>query len=1131
METTATISNLIDQMSRGGSVLNQWDAVLNIKEELVNELFQVQFEFSNNENWKRITLAYCQLFPNPIGEGNLALYTRIQAILAKPSLLFLGNNQAFVKVHFYASGSTGIASKIVAPNFDPKKDSNPNDPDLIWKETKLTNTDFICEVPLTAISGETEASESSIEFVLDFPAGSFNSPLFSDIKNTEELQLQLKNYLLTNKVRYVINSIKTDLLNQIPQMAPKAFKINVLTTNESKNIFQIFIATENPVQKNLTIAVNEPIPDGYGLSVFFNAAIAKQLTSSLMIQVWAFMQSNLAFPGETNLQLGPEFRPDDAVVLGILNINKTKQVPPINPKNPNIMLDIQKTKQISISGQPSFTIYGDDVPGSNAWYLTPKVVWAKLPGTDLPQFSLVKYNSNGGGISGFCRFSVQLMVDPAQKDAVKKEMPNAEFPQFDWIQSGAIFTYTIDGKTMSARSEPSNFGSQQAVFSVELTDEKAMAAFVNAFHSGSGGGLFSISYDLSANTRLPAVTVVTKFDSTLAYQYQQENRYKTETRYSRDTWGNTHSEQVQVYVGTFVKEMLTQTQAATVVVTPGAGLTPTLLDMVKTWANQQLQKDVEQSITTAMNLMKNPSNDFSLQNVSSFTNTLITSNVVPWYFDIEGSLPPFDNETWKNVYSEVNQQELEVTFTIQEDLGAHDIDRVNLTFQYGDVPSVTHTFSVGDQNSWSIKKPGQFNGNDFKKDYKYKYEVIYSSSKESGNTPQPLSTDWITSELNIVNIGLVDLGLMAVTFAASNIDWEDGNNAEIKVKEITVDWNWLVGSGEAILNATFILNKKQDSVMSTLRSVHPTNNQVYEYSLTFLMSDGTKLYSKGLNGTSSLQQINHPLSDVNVSVLPLFSDDVKVVVLRATFDDEQNGIHLSKQWQAISKPDKQGNLVLDSSSFNSWDFKAISSNLNMTTIVFSGTWVNKKNVQKAIPKTLIIGTNNTLLISDTQKTVTAVIDASNVTFVDSKKDGVYCVVAQVGNTIQGDAKAPTNLLDNSKTITFIKNYPAIQYYAAENILIDEVPEFHYQYTFTQNINNAANTKVTDYWPTIQSTQKTDLPIIPGTPTNAGSQKRIRAIDEKRGLDARTQSLFARHEQFSKSCEETLETFLKTKLKV
>lgn len=1121
--STATIPNLIDQMSRGASVLNKWDAVLNIREELVNELFQAQFELCNNENWKKITITYCQVYPNPVGEGQLAVYTIFQATLSKPSLFFLGNNQAFAKVHFYATGSTGIASKIVSENFNPKTDSNPNDTELVWKETKLTNTDFICEVPLTAISGSTETHENRTEFVLDFPAGSFHSPLFSEVKDTNELQLQIKNYLLTNNVRYVINSIKKDLLNQIPQMAPKAFRINVLTTNEGKNIFQIFIATNNPVQKNLTIGVNEPVPEGYSLSVLFNSTIAKQLKSSLMIQVWAFMQSNLIFPGKTKLQLGPEFAPDDAVVLGILNIDTTKQVITNNPINNKKMLNIQKTKQISIPGQASFTIYGDDVPGSNAWYITPKVIWSKLSGTDLPQFSLVKYNSTGGGVSGFCRFSVQLMIDPVQQAAVKKGIPNAEFPQFDWIQSGAIFTYTVDGVSTSVRSEPSNFGSQQAVFSIPLIDDKATAAFTNAFSSsGSGGGTFGISYDLSANTRLPAVTVVTKFDSTLAYQYQKKNKYKTETRYSKDTWGNTHSKQVQVYVGTFVKEMLTQTQAATVTVTPGKGLTPTMLDMVTTWANQQLQKDVEQSITTAMNLMKNPSNDFSLQNVSSFTNTLKTTNVVPWYFEVEGTLPPLDSETWKKVCTEVNQQELEVAFNIQEDLSKHDIKSVNLTFQYGDIPPVVHVFSTDDQNSWNINKPGKFNGDAFIKDYKYKYDVIYAPSKENGNTPPTLSTDWITADTTVVNIGLIELGLMAVTFAASNIEWEDSNNDGITVKEITVDWNWFVGKGQPILNETLVLDKMNYSVKSTLRSVLPTNNQVYEYSLTFLMSDGTKLQANGLNGTTPIQQINHPLSDINVSVLPLFSDDVKAVVLRATFDDQQNNIHLNKSWTVLSKPDSQGNLVLDTSSFNSWDFKAISKNLNMTTIVFSGTWVNEKNVQTEIPKTLIVGSNNMLLISETQKTVTAVIDASNVDFVAPKMDGVYNVVAQVGDTIQGDTKNPTNLLDNSKTIKFNNTNPAIQYYSAENIAIDDVPEFNFQYTYTENINNAASTKVTDFWANTQSTQKTDLPIIPGTPADAGKQIMARVSNANEGVDARTNVLFEKHDEYVKNCENVLE---------
>jgi hypothetical protein len=195
----------------------------------------------------------------------------------------------------------------------------------------------------------------------------------------------------------------------------------------------------------------------------------------------------------------------------------------------------------------------------------------------------------------------------------------------------------------------------------------------------------------------------------------------------------------------------------------------------------------------------------------------------------------------------------------------------------------------------------------------------------------------------------------------------------------------------------------------------------------------------------------------------------------------------------------------------------------MTTIVFSGTWVNAKNVQKAIPKTLVIGTNNTLLISNTQKTVTAVIDASNVTFVDPKKDGVYRVIAQVGNTIQGDAKASANLLDNSSTITFTKKTPAIQYYTAEDIPVDAVPEFHFQYTFTQNINNAENTIVTDYWPSIQSTQKTDLPVIPGTPTTAATLKSATVSNENHHIDARTKALFEKHEEFSKSCEAVLES--------
>lgn len=1124
-------------MSRGASVLNGWDAVLNIDEDVVNQIFQAQFKQSAQANWKDITIAFCQAFPNPSGSGKLAVYTNVCLTLATPSLVFLGNNQAFVEVSFKATGRTGTASKPVPASFDAGKDADAGDPHLDWSYSPFSNIDFTGKVPLSAIAGAAQTGGAATEFVLDFPSGSFTSPVFGQVKDPDELHLQLKNYLQTHDVQYVINTIRTDLLDQVPQMAPRSFRIAVLTTNEKKNVFQIFIATQNPVQRDLTIGVNEPIPDGYRLAVMFNRNIAGQLKTSLMVQAWLFMESNLIFPGRTSLSLGPQFTPDDALILGALEVDTSFPLKPVEPGNPQKeqpMLNIEKTKQIAPPNQPAFTAYGDDMD-ANAWYIPPKVIWAKNSTGQLPQFALVKYNSTGGAISGFCRFSVQLMIDPAQDEALKKAVPGAVTPQFDWIQSGAVFTYTIDGKSTSMHGQPSNFGSQTVTFSLPLADEKAIAAFANAFSSsGSGGGTFSVSYDLAANTRLPAVTVVSTFNSTIAYQYQVSNKYRIETQYHTDTWGHRTSSQVPVFVGTYVREMLQQSQAGTVKVTPGQGLTPTLLTMIQDWANIQLEKDVEQSVNTALALIKNPTSDFSMNSVASFSHTLETSNVVPWYFTVDGTLPAFDASTWAQVYSEVNQQQLEVTFEIQADLAKLGVEHVNLTFQYGSLPPETHTFDPAAQGSWFLSLPGQFDGSkSFIAGYRYKYDVIYAAGKDGGDAPPALSTDWISGDSTSVRFGTAQLGLMAVTFEASNIAWERagaGNPAASGVKQITVDWNWIPGGGGPILVDSLVLTSAANSVKRTLRSAGPTNNQQYQYSLTFLMGDGTKLHANGLTGTSPLQRISHPLSDVSVSVFPMFPDDAKAVILRATFDDEINDIHLSHQWRALPKSAGGGSPTLNTDSFGTWEFQAVVANLNTTTVVFSGTWVDKDNKQTAIPKTLLVGNNSTLVISNTQKTVTAVIDASNVAFAAAMADGVYRVVALVANTVSGgSAGADANPLANAMTITFGRDQPAIQYYPAENIDIDATPTFHYQYTYTENINQAKQTKVTNAWAQPQSTISTALPVVSGTPP-ASPQAGVAAMfaatkavmpmsADGADLDPRTRALFARHDGFCQNCNQ------------
>ena len=1120
IRSNASIDALLTQMSRG-SVLSGWDAVINIDEGLVNQIFQAQFQQAAKPDWKEIAIAFCQVFPNPGASGKLAVYTGVNISLASPSLTFLGNNQAFVNVLFQASGRTGSAVKVVADNFDPRADGDPSDPTLVWTYTSFSQTEFAGKVPLSMVRGGVLAQGDRTDFALNFPAGSFTSPLLDGARDPGALHLQLSQYLQTHDVQYLIASIKSDLQGELPQLMPSAFGLAVLTTNLGKNIFQLFVATQmHPAPHDLTIGVNEPLPDGYGITAMFNANIAAQLQPTLMVQTWLFLQSNLTFPGRTTLTLGPDFTPCDAVILGTLSVDTSATLLPIPypPKESVSMLDIQSTKQITVPGSAAFTAYGDD-QDPNAWYIPPSVVWARDPATQLPQFSLITYRATGGGVSGFCRFSVQLMIDPQQAAALQRQVPGATTPQFDWIQSAAAFTYTIDGKSTTVAAQPSNFGSQTVTFAVPLADDKAIAAFVNAFSStGSGGGTFGVSYELAANTRLPAVTVVTQFDSTIAYQYQVQNKYVTETTYHTDTWGHTSCQQEQVFVGTYVKEMLQQSQAGTVKVTPGQGLTPTLLTMVEDWAQNQLQHDVAQAISTALELIQHPTNDFSMNNVSSFTHTLSTSNVVPWYFTVNGTLPPFDAGTWSRVSSTVDQQQLDLAFEIQADLAQLGVERVNMTLKYGTVPPVTHTFDVNDTSPWFVTSPGQFQAGQFVASYSYKYDVVYAAPPGGGQPPPTLSTAWITDDSTSVKLNAAQLGLMAVSFAARNITWaEKGKSGTLGVTEVTVDWNWLPESGDPILSESLILTARKPRVTSTLRSVRPTTNQRYQYSLTFLMNDGTKLHANGLTGTQPNQTIDHPLSQLQFSVLPMFPADAQVVILRATFDDELNDTHLSHAWQVLAG--RGGAPALSTASFDAWTFQAVVANANLATVVFSGQWVDAKGKQFSIPKTLLIGTNSTLLVSDTQKTVTAVLDASNVAFVPPQSNGVYRVDAQVSYATDPSA-APD--LANATTISFGQGQPAVQYYPAQGIAMKDTPTFSYNYVYTTIANNGGTTQVVNAWATPQSTVSTALPVIagtaPATPSNAAALPILARVAATSKLDPRTAALFARHDSFCASCE-------------
>jgi hypothetical protein len=317
--STATVDNLVAQMSRNADILNGWDAVVNIDENLINRLLLLQFEQAPEEAWKQIRFAFCQTFPAPGGNGKLAVYTRVAITLAQPRASFLGNNQAFIEFRFTADGATGTAMKTVPATFDPDHDADPSDPGLDWADTPCGGSEFVCRAPLAAIAGAPDDDGDVTDFVLDFPAGSFMAPWLDQARDPNELRMRLRNYLASNGVQYTFASLRSSMLDQAPQLNPTAFRIAVLTTNERKNIFQIFIATVSKAPADTTIGVNEPLPDGYSLSAMFNKNIVSAPGPSPTVQTWQFLTANLSFPVNSSLTAGPTFTGGDVLVLGTLD--------------------------------------------------------------------------------------------------------------------------------------------------------------------------------------------------------------------------------------------------------------------------------------------------------------------------------------------------------------------------------------------------------------------------------------------------------------------------------------------------------------------------------------------------------------------------------------------------------------------------------------------------------------------------------------------------------------------------------------------------------------------------------------------------------------------------------------------
>lgn len=286
----STVDDMLKQMFTAQAVLKGWDCVLNMLEDPVNQFLAVQYK-EKYPSAKPMTVAvgFCQAIS--AGPSTVLAYTRLSVDLGPPLLAFQSNNHNYVAVtQVIQSGYFQTGSKIV-PAKDAKCEVPPNldDPAIQWgdktpidvsKKPTVEGTVALGKVQgLVTPSnpdGTTGNKDDAHSVILDFTKGSFVARNLNIDTDDAQVNLQLSNWFVTNAIQYIINTVVFNDATTLKSLQPTKFKLNVLTTNSNKNVLQIFITTTGQQQSNLTINVNEPIPDGFHNSLMINTKIMFQ---------------------------------------------------------------------------------------------------------------------------------------------------------------------------------------------------------------------------------------------------------------------------------------------------------------------------------------------------------------------------------------------------------------------------------------------------------------------------------------------------------------------------------------------------------------------------------------------------------------------------------------------------------------------------------------------------------------------------------------------------------------------------------------------------------------------------------------------------------------------------------------
>jgi len=491
------------------------------------------------------------------------------------------------------------------------------------------------------------------------------------------------------------------------------------------------------------------------------------------------------------------------------------------------MIDITTGQQIDYTDPHGFVVtvtVFQDRENKGLWYLVPVPRLRIDSDSGYPIFNLTKYKSNAGGIAGSCTFGMELFSPPDAKRAAERQIPEIKgWGQFTWVSGDAVFYFELPDDKGAVKPHqiavtPSLFLSNTVRFQVELPDEAAVNTFAAAFSGDGKVSNFSVLYEMGVLTQLLGAKATIKYTAKAAIEY--EHTYETK----KDTWGNPYQ------VLTEIKQNLKQSGAGDVQVTKGRGGTNELVQMVRDWAWSSLEKLVADAIATAQQQAQNNQNPISV--VSDINATYSEDAIVEWSTPVSRFLPRFDATTWPQLYHEVDNRQLMVTFELLGDPTNREREpqfkEVEVTVKY---PTRTtgNTFTLslapGGKTSETYVAPG---GANFDPEYEYKFKVSFQDGPD-------FTSDWIKESATRVAIRPNQLGIRKVTFTGSNVPF--GGTSKYVVDKIFIDFFEKPPTGQQPKLQTKEM-LKNDEAVSFESTYHTPITNTYDYRLRYQLKSG-----------------------------------------------------------------------------------------------------------------------------------------------------------------------------------------------------------------------------------------------------------------------------------------------------